>query len=66
VKDNELWERLKIHTVPQVRYMGMGTKGLQKMRGDIEDENQGVTIPPQVRWLLIPHTVNKREQRGEI
>jgi hypothetical protein len=31
VKENETWERLKIHAVPLVRYMGKGTEGLQKM-----------------------------------
>jgi hypothetical protein len=59
-------EKLKIHTVPLVRYMGKGTEGLQKMTEEIQAENEGVTIPAQVRWLLNPRTIKEREQRGEI
>jgi hypothetical protein len=66
VEGNESWERLKIHTVPLVRYMGKGTKGLQKMREEIQAENEGVRIPPQVSWLSNPRTIKEREQRGEI
>jgi hypothetical protein len=31
VKENESWDRLKIHTVPLVRYLGKSTECLQKM-----------------------------------
>jgi hypothetical protein len=31
VEENKTWERLKIHAVPLVRYMGKGTEGRQKM-----------------------------------
>jgi hypothetical protein len=51
VEGNEFWKRPKIHTVLLVRYMGKGTEGLQKMRGEIQAENEGVVIPAQVRWL---------------
>jgi hypothetical protein len=64
VEGNHSWERLKIHPVPVVRYMGTGTNGLQKMREEIPAENEGVTIPPQVRWLSNPRTIKEREQRG--
>ena len=66
VEGNESWERLKIHNVPLVRYMGKGTEGLQKMREEIQPENEGVAIPAQVRWLLNPQIIREREQRGEI
>jgi len=32
VEENETWERLKIHVVTLMWYMGKGTEGLQKMR----------------------------------
>jgi len=32
VEGNESWERLNIQNMPQVRYMGKGTEGLQKQR----------------------------------
>jgi len=66
VEGNESWERLKIHTIPLVRYIGKGTKGHQKMREEIQAENEGVTIPARVRWLSNPRTIKEREQRGDI
>jgi hypothetical protein len=48
VEGNETWERLKIHAVPLVRYMGKGAEGLQKMREEFEAENEGIAIPTQV------------------
>jgi hypothetical protein len=66
VERNESWERLKIHTVPLLRYMGKGTKGLQKMSEEIQAENEGVAISAQVRWLLNPRIIRERERRGEI
>jgi len=66
VEENETWERLKIHAVPLVRYMGKGTEGLQKMREEFEAENEGIAIPTQVRWLANPHTIRETRQNGEI
>jgi hypothetical protein len=66
VEENETWERLKIHAVPLVRYMGNGTEGLQKMREEFEAENEGIKVPTQVRWLANPCTIRERRQNGEI
>jgi len=66
VEGNELWERLKIHTIPRVRYMGKGTEGLQRMKEEIQADNEGVMIPAQVRWLSNPRTIKEREHRGDI
>jgi hypothetical protein len=66
VEENESWERLKIHAVPLIRYMGKGTEGLQKMREEFEAENEGIVIPTQVRWLANPRTIRERRQNGEI
>jgi len=65
-EENESWERLKIHAVPLVRYMGKGTEGLQKMREEFEPENEGIKIPTQVRWLANPRIIRERRQNGEI
>jgi len=62
VKDNETWERLKIHTVPLVQYMGKGTDGLQQMREEFDAENKGIAIPTQVQWWANPHTIRERRQ----
>ena len=66
VEGHETWERLKIHAVPLVRDMGKGSAGLQKMREEFEVENEGITIPTQVRWLANPCTIGERRQNGEI
>jgi hypothetical protein len=60
------WERLTIHSVPLVRYMGKGTDGLQKMREEFDVENDSIVIPTQVRWLANPNTIRERRQNGEI
>ena len=65
MEGNESWDRLKIHTVLLVRYMGKGTEGLQNMREEVQAENEGVTIHVQVRGLSNPETsgrVNQEEK----
>jgi hypothetical protein len=54
VEGTQSWERLKIHTVPVVRYIGKVTKGLHKRREEIQAENEGEVIPAKVRWLSNP------------
>jgi hypothetical protein len=66
VEENETWERLKIHEVPLVQYMGNGTEGPQKMREEFEAENEGIAIPTQVRWVANPRPIRERKQNGEI
>jgi hypothetical protein len=50
-KENEVWQRLKLHGLPLNRYVGRGTNGLQKLQQEIQAENAGVTIPIATRWL---------------
>jgi hypothetical protein len=66
VQEHETCERIKIHAVPLVRYMGKGTTGLQQMRVQFEVENQGIAIPTQVRWLARPRTMRERRKTSEI
>ena len=66
MEGNECWERLKIHTIPLVRYMGKGTERLHKLREEIQPENEGVAIPAHVRRLSNRRIIREREQRGEI
>ena len=35
IEENESWERLNVHDIPLVRYLGEGTEGLQMMRDEI-------------------------------
>jgi hypothetical protein len=62
VEENDTWERLKIHSVPLVRYMGKGTEGLPKMREEFDAENQGIKVPTQVRWLANQCTIRESRQ----
>jgi hypothetical protein len=66
IEENQSWERLKIHALPLVRYMGKGTQGLQKMWDEIHAENEGVAVPVQVQWLGSAHGIEERSHRGEI
>jgi len=66
VEENESWQRLKIHAVPLGRYMGKGTESLQMMEDEMHGRNKGVAIPVQVRWLVNPHYIRERGQKGEI
>jgi hypothetical protein len=50
-KENEVWQRLKLHGLPLNRYVGRGTNGLEKLQQEIQAENAGVTIPMAARWL---------------
>jgi hypothetical protein len=66
VEENQSWEKLRIHTVPLIRYMGKGTESLQKLWEEFEVENEGIGITTQVWWLANPHTIMERRQNGEI
>ena len=62
---NETWKRLKIHGVPLERYLGKGTFGLNKLRTEIESENEGVEIPMEMRWLGRVPEIKERFQNCE-
>jgi hypothetical protein len=66
VEENVTWERLQIHAVPLMRYMGKGTEGLHMMREEFEAENEGIVIPTEVRWLGNSRTIRERRPNGEI
>jgi len=57
VEENESSERLKIHEVPHIQYMGKGMEGLQMMQEEFEAENEGIQIPTTVWRLGNLHTM---------
>lgn len=57
VEENGSWERLNVHALGLVRYIGKGTEGLQKMRDKINGANEEVVMPVQVQWLVNPHSI---------
>jgi hypothetical protein len=66
VEGIESWARQKIHTVPQVSYMGKGFEGLQKMIEGMQEQNKEVALTAQVRWLLNPSILSEIEPRGDM
>jgi hypothetical protein len=46
--------------------MGHGTEGLEMIRDEIHGENEGVTVPVQVRWLASCQSIKERRQKAEI
>lgn len=62
----ETWHRVKIYGVPLNRYLGKGTHGLEKLREEIEAENEGVEIPMQIRWLGRVPDIKQRSVEGAI
>ena len=66
ISANETWRRVKIHGVPLNRYLGKGTHGLEKLREEIEAENEGVEIPMQIRWLGRVPDIKQRSVEGAI
>jgi hypothetical protein len=60
VEEQETGDRLKIHVVPLVRYMGKGTEGLQRFIDEFKAENEGIAILTEVQWLAIPCTIKEK------
>ena len=47
----EKWGWVKIHDVSLLGYMEKGSGGLQKLREELEAENERVQVPSAARWL---------------
>jgi hypothetical protein len=62
VEDNKTWERLKIHAVHLVCYMGKCEEGLQTMPEESEAGNDGIASPTNVQWLANPPTIREMRQ----
>ena len=63
---NETWCWVKIHGVPLNRYLGRGTHGLDKLREELESENEGLEIPMAMRWLGRVPDIKERGASGAI
>jgi hypothetical protein len=60
IETNELWERLKMHGVSFDRYLGKNTGGdLEKLRQELQAENEGVVFPLAINWISEPKDVQK-------
>jgi len=62
IETNELWERVKMHDVNFNRYLGNKPGGgLEKLRQELEAENEGVVLPLTINWIGGPKDVQKKK-----
>jgi hypothetical protein len=66
IETNELWERVKMHGVNFDRYLGKKTGGgLEKLRQELQAENEGVVLPLAITWIGGPKDVQKKKGDGK-
>jgi len=66
IETNELWERVKMHGVNFDRYLGKKTGGgLEKLRQELQAENEGVVLPLAINWIGGPKDVQKKKMEGK-
>jgi len=65
IETNELWEKVKMHGVNFDRYLGKKTGGgLEKLRSELQAENEGVVLPLAISWIGGPKDVQKKKLEG--
>jgi len=66
IETNELWERVKMHGVNFDRYLGKKTGGgLEKLRQELQAENEGVVLPLTINWIGGRKDVQKKKAEGK-
>jgi len=66
IETNELWEKVKMHGVNFDRYLGKRTGGgLEKLRSELQAENEGVVLPLAISWIGGPKDVQKKKAEGK-
>ena len=60
------WWWAKMLAIPVARYLGRGSSGTEMLREEIEAENEGIRIPPTIRWLSGAPSFKARYQKGTI
>jgi len=66
IETNELWEKVKMHGVNFDRYLGKKTGGgLEKLRSELQAENEGVVLPLAISWIGGPKDVQKKKAEGK-
>jgi len=66
IESNELWEKVKMHGVNFDRYLGKKTGGgLEKLRQELQAENEGVVLPLAINWIGGPKDVQKKKAEGK-
>lgn len=63
---NKTWQRVKLHGVLLSRYFTRDSSGLDKLRSELEAENDGMKIPLAVRWLARTEIIYQRWSNKQI
>jgi hypothetical protein len=65
IETNELLERVKMHGINFDRYLGKKTGGgLEKLRQELQAENEGVGLPLAISWIGGLNDVQKKKADG--
>jgi len=66
IETNELWERVKMYGVNVDRYLGKKTGGgLEKLRQELQAENEGVVLPLAINWIGGLKDVQNKKAEGK-
>ena len=66
IETNELWERVKMHGVNFNKYFSKKTGGGQeKLRQELQAENEGVVLPLPINWIGGLKDVQKKKGGGK-
>jgi len=66
IETNQLWERVIMHRVNFERYLERKTGGgLEKLRAEIQAENEGVVLPLTINWIGGPKDVQQKKAEGK-
>jgi len=66
IETSELWDRVKMHGVNFDRYLGKKTGGgPEKLRQELQAENEGVVLPLAINWIGGPKDVQKKKAEGK-
>jgi len=66
IETNELWERVKMHGINFDTYLGKKTGGgLEKLRQELQAENEGVVLPLAINWIEGLKDVQKKKAEGK-
>jgi len=66
IETSELWEKVKMHGVNLDGYLGKKTGGgLEKLRQELQAENEAVGLPLAINWIGGPKDVQKKKAEGK-
>jgi hypothetical protein len=65
LEKNETWEKVKMHGISFDQYAVKKSGGLEKLRQEIQAENEGVVVPMAINWLGRTADIKEKRKSGE-